>query len=65
MLLTTNFEMTEKRRRRPKVVPRAAADFIRQLKMISFLKKIIKSGVQKMKMTRMMMIHPRMITLYY
>ena len=33
MLLTTNFEMTDRRRkRRPKVVPRAAADFVRQLK---------------------------------
>ena len=34
MLLTTNFEMTERRRRRrrPKVVPRTAADFVRQLK---------------------------------
>ena len=30
MLLTTNFEMTD--RRRPKVVPRAATDFVRQLK---------------------------------
>ena len=25
------FEMTDRRRRRPKVVPRAAADFVRQL----------------------------------
>ena len=33
MVLTTNFEMTDRRRRRPKVVPRAAADFVRQLKM--------------------------------
>ena len=41
MLLTTNFEMTERRRRRrPKVVPRAAADFVRQLK-ISHLKGFI------------------------
>ena len=32
MLLTTNFEMTERRSKRPKVVPRAAADFVRQLK---------------------------------
>ena len=39
MQLTTNFEMTERRRRRrPKVVPRAAADFIRQLKMTRFVK---------------------------
>ena len=34
MLLTTNFDMTERRRRRPKVVPRAAADFVWQLKNI-------------------------------
>ena len=33
MLLTTNFEMTDRRRRRRlKVVPRATADFVRQLK---------------------------------
>ena len=33
MLLTKNFEMTDRRRRRRlKVVPRAAADFVRQLK---------------------------------
>ena len=32
MLLTTNFEMTDRRRRRrPKAVPRAATDFVRQL----------------------------------
>jgi len=37
MLLTKNFEKTERRRRRrPKVVPRAAADFVRQLKIMSF-----------------------------
>ena len=37
MLFTITFEMTERRRRRrrPKVVPRAAVDFVRQLK-ISF-----------------------------
>ena len=38
MLLTRNFEITERRRRRrrrrPKVVLRAAADFVRQLKII-------------------------------
>ena len=34
MLSMTHFEMTDRtrRRRRPKVVPRAAADFVRQLK---------------------------------
>ena len=40
MILTTNFEMTDRRRRRtrrPKVVPRAAADFVRQLKIEKFL----------------------------
>ena len=36
MLFTTNFEITERRRRRiPKVVPRAAADFVRQLTIAS------------------------------
>ena len=39
MILTINFEMTDRRRRRrrrrPKVVPRAAADFVRQLTIAS------------------------------
>ena len=32
MILTMNFGMMDRRKRRPKVVPRAAADFVRQLK---------------------------------
>ena len=40
MLLTTNFEMTDRRRRRLKVVPRAAADFVRQLKMLWRIKSV-------------------------
>ena len=35
MLPRTNFEMSD-RRRRPKVVPRAAADFVQQLKIETF-----------------------------
>ena len=37
MILTTNFEMTDRRRRRrrPKVVPRAVTDFVRRLKIDS------------------------------
>ena len=42
MLLTTNLEMTDRRmRRRPKVVPRAAADFVRQLKIKIGKKKLV------------------------
>ena len=43
MLLTTNFEMTDRRRRRRrlKVVPRAAADFVWQLKIGDFCTKYV------------------------